>query len=948
MVECGRHLNIEILTLSEVVEVSGQKGNFTVTIKQSPRYIDMEKCIACGICSEKCPKKVDDEFNMGISKRKAAYIQYGQTVPLKYAIDGDNCLYHTKGKCKACEKFCPTGAIKFDDSEKIITIQTGAMILSPGYEPFSPAGYDYTGYGSIPDVVTSLEFERMLSAGGPQMGHLIKPSDHREPQKIAWLQCIGSRSINRDDNSYCSDVCCMYALKQSLVSAEHIEGRGEQTLFCLDMRTHGKEFEEYYQHARDKGIKIIRARPHTLEQGSDGTGVKMTWSDENGHKISEEFDIAVLSIGMNPPSDAKKISKLTGIKLNKHGFADSIPLSPASTSIDGIYIGGSFKGPMGIPRTVAVASGAAFEASLLLSDVKGSLAKAKSYPSEIDINDQESRIGVFVCSCGSNISGVIDVKKVADYAETLPGVVYVDNNMFSCSTDTQDIISKVIKENNLNRIVIAACTPRTHEPLFQETLKATGLNAHLVEMANIRNHNAWVHKDFPEKATLKALDQVRMAVAKIHFAKPLTALKVNVVQKALVVGGGVAGMSAAAGFSSLGYETVLIEKDSRLGGNAWHLEKTSDGKLMRPALEKMISTTEADKKITVYKNAELTSASGSVGNFSGIITSGENQAEIFFGTAVMTIGATESVPEEYLYGEDNRVSTHQEFDKICMDDKDKIVEAQSIVFIQCVGSRDEKRPYCSRVCCTHSVKKAAELKSQFPEKEVFVLYRDIRTYSTNEEWYQTAREVGVIFIRFDEESKPIVTTEGSELIVRMHAPVLDKNIAIDTDLLVLAAAIEPGKCEELSGLFKFGLNRDGFINEAHPKLKPVDMTVNGLYTAGLCHYPKPVEEAVEQAKATVARANAILSSKQLLLDPIKSFVTEKCDGCAVCLDVCPYNALSLEEVSVNGASHKTIQSDSALCMGCGICSASCPKGGINIHGFTGEQLIAQVDAALNI
>ncbi len=549
----------------------------------------MEKCIACGVCNEKCPKKVDDEFNMGISKRKAVYIQYGQTVPLKYVIDGENCLYYTKGKCKACEKFCPTGAIKFDDTEKIIELQTGAIILSPGYSPFSPKGYDYTGYDSIPDVVTSLEFERMLSSGGPLMGHLVKPSDHREPQKIAWLQCMGSRSINREDNSYCSDVCCMYALKQSLVSAEHIVGRGEQTIFCLDMRTHGKEFEEYYQHALNQGIRIIRARPHTIEQGSDGTGVKMIWSDESGVKTVEEFDIAVLSIGMNPPSDSMKISDITGINLNKHGFAESSSLSPVSTSTEGIYSGGSFKGPMGIPRTVAIASTAAFEASLLLSDVRGDLAKEKSFPEEIDIKDLEARTGVFVCSCGSNISGVVDVERVAEYAKTLPGVVYVDNNMFACSTDTQANIGKVIKDNKLNRIVVAACTPRTHEPLFQETLKEAGLNGHLIEMANIRNHNSWVHKEIPEKATEKAKDQVRMAVAKVTLAESLTSLTVDVVQKALVIGGGIAGMSAAKGFASLGYETMLIEKEDSLGGNAWHIDKMTDGKPMAPELEKMIT-----------------------------------------------------------------------------------------------------------------------------------------------------------------------------------------------------------------------------------------------------------------------------------------------------------------------------------------------------------------------
>jgi heterodisulfide reductase subunit A len=908
----------------------------------------MDKCISCGLCAEKCPKKVDDEFNMGVSKRKAAYIKYGQSIPLKYAIDGAHCIYLTRGKCRACEKFCPTGAVNFDDKAEIVDLNVGAVILAPGYKPFDPAPFDFYGYGKVSDVVTSLEYERLLSASGPCLGHLVRPSDHREPHKIAWVQCVGSRSTNRCSNSYCSSVCCMYAIKQSLVTAEHLTGDGvEQTIFFMDIRSPGKEFERYYEGAREKGVRFVRSRPHSIEAGPSGIGVTMRYVTEDGRPLDEDFDMAVLSVGLEAPADARQLADTFGIELDPFGFAKSPYFDPTASSRPGIFVTGAFGGPKAIPRSVTEASSAATAAARLLSDARGSLTRDKTYPPERSLAEEAPRIGVFVCSCGINIASVVDVAAVAEYARSLPNVVLVENNLFTCSADTQDLIAKKIAENGLNRLVVAACTPRTHEPLFQETLKEAGLNPYLVEMANVRNQNSWVHQKQPDKATAKAKDQVRMAVAKASLVEPLERLKVPVLQKALVIGGGVAGMTAALELAQQNYETVLLEKTDQLGGNARHLTANRLGEPVRPVLDQLIASVEAHARIRVLKKAQLMTAVGSVGNFvSKIEVDGETRA-VTYGVAVIATGAKESRPDEYLYGEDDRVMTHLEFDTRLRDDADSVRAADTAVFIQCVGSRDARRPYCSRICCTHTMKSAVALKELNPEMNIYVLYRDIRTYGQREEMYQKARDLGVFFIRYDLDSKPEVKKAGRNLTVAVHDPILQQRLEITTDVIVLATAIEPYANKRLVELYKCGQNEDGFLNEAHPKLRPVDMSVDGLFVAGLCNYPKPIDEAIAQAQAAASRAGVLLAKDEMQLDAIKSFVTEKCDGCALCLDVCPYRAIQLEDYREDdGSAHRRIKTDPALCKGCGLCAATCPKGGVAVHGFTLDQLKAQVSAAM--
>ena len=941
-------MNVDLLTLSEVVDVSGDVGNFTVTLKKSPRYIDMDKCIACGLCAQKCPRKVRDEFNLGLSDRTSAYIRYGQSVPLKYAIDGKTCIYLTRGKCKACEKFCPTSAINFEDREAQVTLNVGSVILAPGFKPFDPSGFDFYGYRRIPDVVTSLEYERLLSSGGPNMGHLVRPSDRTEPRRIAWIQCVGSRNTNRCTNGYCSSVCCMYAIKEALVTAEHTSGDGlEQAIFFMDIRSHGKDFDRFYEGAKAKGVRFVRARPHSIEAGAGNHGVVMRYATEEGAMKVEAFDLAVLSVGLEPAADARDLARIFRFDLDEYGFARTSDFAPVSTNRPGVFVAGAFQAPKAIPRSVAEASTAACEAATVLIAARGALTRTRSYPPERSVAGEAARIGVFVCSCGINISGIVNVDEVVKYARTLPGVVLAENNLFSCSADTQELMVKKIGEHRLNRVVIAACTPRTHEPLFQDTLRESSLNPYLVEMANIRNQNAWVHQREPERATAKAKDQVRMAVAKAALSASIARGRVNVIPKALVIGGGLGGMHAALSMAEQGFHTTLLEQSDHLGGNAWRFNTTDQGLPVRPHLESLIAAVEQHPRIEVLKKAELASATGSVGSFVSRVNVEGQEREIAYGAAVIAIGGQESQPTEYLYGEDARVLTHLEFDGLLREDPAALKRAQSVAFIQCVGSRDERRPYCSRICCTHTVKAAAALKELNPQMNVTVVYRDMRTYGERETLYRKARDLGVLFIRYDLDRKPHVRREGADLRVDVFDPILQLPVAVAVDYLVLAAAVEPRDSRGLVELYKCNANADGFLNEAHPKLRPVDMSVDGLFVAGLCNYPKPMDETIAQAKAAAVRAGGILSQTEMTLDAIKSCVTDRCDGCALCLDVCPYRAIAIEDYAAeDGRNHRRIRTDAALCKGCGLCAATCPKGGVFVHGFTLEQLKAQVAAAL--
>ncbi len=944
LVEVGRHVNIELLTLSEVKSVSGEEGNLEVSLIRYPRYVDMEKCIACGLCSEKCPKKVRNEYDGGLCDRKAIYVKYVQAVPLKYAIDDTQCLFLTKGKCKLCEKTCPTGAIRYDDTPKEMTLKVGAVIMANGCETYSPKAHDAYGYSRSPNIVTSLEFERILSASGPYGGHLVRPSDRKEPKKIAWLQCIGSRDLHIGAKGYCSSVCCTYAIKEAVLAKEHSKEPLDTVIFYMDIRTHGKDFEKFYNRARcESGVRFVKSKvTHIIPGNSDELMIR--YLDETGRRMEEVFDMVVLSVGLGVNKTTAELATALDVRTDHYHFAVTGSFEPIRTSRPGIYVCGSFEGPKDIPSSVIEASAAAGSAGSNLIDARWNLTRKKETPLEIDTRGEPPRIGVFICCCGTNIAGVVDVPAVVEHAKTLDNVVFAERNMFSCSQDSLNNMVNIIKEHQLNRMVVAACTPRTHEPLFQETLAGAGLNKYVFEMANIRNHCSWIHKNSPELATQKAMDLVQSAVAKAKLLEPLQEVALEVNQAALVIGGGIAGMTSAKTLSNQGYHTYLIEKSDRLGGQALSIHETWEGADVQQNLKRMITEVEADPNIDIFTGAQIVKVDGFVGNFKTTIRIGNQTEELTHGVAIIASGATELKPDQHLYGRDQRVLTALELDRRLLDKDLELTRVQTALFIQCVGSRIPERPYCSKVCCTHAIKNALELKKLNPRMDVYILYRDMRTYGLREDLYRQAREKGIVFLRYNPDQGLAVDQEEGALSVSFIDTGIRRKMEIRPDLLILATAITPPKENPLAQQFKVTLNDDGFFMEAHIKLRPVDCATDGVFICGLAHAPKPIDESITQAVAAATRAVTLLARKTIFTSgTIAEVGPTTCSGCGVCASICPFSAPSLIDPGERMFPGKA-KINPALCKGCGLCAASCRSGAIRLKGFDSDQIFAQIGA----
>jgi len=940
LVECARHLNIEVITWAEVKSIEGEAGNFKVEILKRPRYVDAEKCTGCGSCWQKCPVKVPSEFEHGLSERKAIYVPFAQAVPNVPVIDAANCMYLTKNKCGVCEKLCPTHAINFEQKPEIAELQVGAVILAFGLELFNARRkYEY-GYGRFQNVITSVEFERILSASGPYQGKVVRPSDGLAPERLAFIQCVGSRDTS--SNQYCSSVCCTYAIKEAIIAKEH-EKSIQPFIFFNDMRTYGKDFDKYYQRAeKEHQIKFIRSGVARVKEIDDASNLSIEYVDEEGKYKSAQFDMVVLSTGIEPPECAKDLAECLGISLNRYGFCQTKEFLPVRTSREGIFVCGAFQGPKDIPETVMQASGAAGEVSAILNLSRHSLVKEKKYPPEIDVRGQAPRIGVFVCRCGINIAGVVDVPGVLDYVKNLPDVVYAEENLYACAQDTQEKIRKMIKEHRLNRIVVASCSPRTHEPLFQETIREAGLNRYLFEMANIRDQCSWVHMNIPDEATQKAKDLVRMAVAKIKLSLPLKRTSLEMIPRGLVIGGGIAGMVSALTLAESGFEVYLLEKEKQPGGISKDICFTLEGLDVRKYLKQLIEKVESEPLIHLYTETKIEEVSGYIGNFKTKIKNSKNKSqELEHGIIIVATGANEHKPAEYLYGQDERIITQIELEKKLAAHQSPLTPHHSIVMIQCVGSREEERMYCSRVCCGQAVKNALKLKSLNPFLNIYILYRDVRTYGFKENYYQQAREKGIIFIRYEEENKPVVsqTADGKPLIVSCFEPIIQCNLSITADLVVLGAAtVALKENNELSQMLKIPLNEDDFFLEAHVKLRPVDFATDGIFVCGLAHGPKYIDESIAQAKAAASRAMTFLSKKEIMAEGIVAELRkERCSGCGLCVEVCAYKAIELDE------SEKIAKINEALCKGCGACAASCRANAIDLKGFKDEQIIAALE-----
>jgi len=890
---------------------------------------------------------VPNEFNLGMDKRKAVYVPFAQTVPLKYTIDRSACLYFKaidagkKGKCKACEKFCENDAIDFDQKETVLDLNVGGVILAPGFQAFDPSKFDAYQYANFKNVVTSMDFERILAATGPTEGHLQRPSDKEEPKKIAWFQCVGSRDVNRCDNAYCSSVCCMYAIKEAMIAMEHSHEPLDAAIFFMDMRTYGKDFEKYYDRAKDKGMRFIRCRVHSVEENEDKT-LKIRYVDEQGNIQFEDFDMVVLSVGLESSKTAIELGNKIGIELDEYNFAKTSDFAPVATSKPGVYVAGCFQGPKDIPYSVMEASAAAAAASVDLAQARGQLKKVKEFPPERDVSGEETRMGVFVCNCGINIGSVVDVHEVAEFAKTLPNVAYVQENLFSCSQDAQDQLAEMIREHNLNRVVVAACSPRTHEPLFQETMSNAGINKHLFEMANIRDQDSWVHSAAPDLATQKAKDLVAMGVAKANYRVALEPIEVPLTKSCMVVGGGPAGMTAALTIADQGFKVYLVEKKDQLGGHGLKMRKALSGQPMKPFMDETLKRVNGHENIEVHLGAELKQVSGFVGNFHTDLTTG---AGFDHGTVIVSVGADSAKVNEYLYGENPNVGKWWDLDKRIEEDPESIKNANCAVAIHCVGSREPDHPYCSKVCCAHAIESAIDLKEINLDLDVCMLYRDIRTYGRLEKLYQKARSMGILFIRYDTNNKPKVEEVDGKLQVTVTDHVLGRPIVLSPDFLTLYTRIEPRGTEELANMLKVTLNQEKFFLEAHMKLRPVDFSTDGAFVCGIAHYPKPIDECIAQAQAAATRAVTVMAQDKVVIEPIVAAFVDKeaCRGCGLCVALCPYGALDLEDTP-EGRKVKLI---SASCKGCGICAATCYRHAISINAFNDTQIEAQVHAFLN-
>lgn len=875
-----------------------------------------------------------EEVNLGFSEEAARR-------------EAERCLScGTCSECLQCIEACKAQAIDHEMEDETLEVNVGAIVLCPGFDEFDPSTLAPYGYRKYKNVVSSIEFERILSASGPYQGELCRPSDRKHPQKVAWIQCVGSRD-EKVGCGYCSSVCCTYAIKEAIIAKEHAAEPMDATIFFMDMRTYGKDFDKYYVRAEEEHkISFVRSKVYEVEELPDQS-LLVKYTTEDGQVAAEQFDLVVLSVGLRPSRGSQQLADLLSVQLNHYDFCATETFAPVETSQAGVFVCGAFSGPKDIPETVMQASAAAGSASAMLAPVRKTLTKEKIYPPEIDVQGQEPRIGVFVCHCGINIGGVVDVPAVKEYAATLPNVVFADENLYTCSQDTQEKIKEKIKEYNLNRVVVASCSPRTHEPMFQETIKEAGLNRYLFEMANIRDQCSWVHMHEKEAATAKAKDLVRSAVAKARLIEPLSQLALGLIKKALVVGGGVAGLTSALTLSQQGYDVVLAERSGTLGGQARYVYYTIEGDDVQAYLKDLIKVVESDPRITVLLETEIVEVSGFVGNYKTTLRNRGTGStyEVEHGVAIIATGGVQYQPQEYLYGENPQVLTGRELEeRIALGDP-RLNNLKDIVMIQCVGSRDDERPYCSRVCCTQSIKNALKLKQINPGINIYVLYRDIRTYGFKEDYYRQARDLGIMFLRYDPDHKPQLVADATtgRLKIVVDDQVLGQPLTIEADMVALATAIVPAEGRhELAQFFKVPLNEDGFFLEAHVKLRPVDFATDGVFLAGLAHSPKSISESIAQAKAAASRATTILVKEQITAEGIVASIDEKlCAGCKVCVDICSYNAITFD------AEKEVAVVNEALCKGCGTCSAACPSGANTARGFKTEQIVQQIEALLS-
>jgi heterodisulfide reductase subunit A len=949
--DAGRHPLIEVVTNAEVIGCEGEAGSFRVEVRRNPRFVKEDVCVACGLCEEACPQVGGNEFDVGLKARKAIYRPFPQSVPAAYVIDRESCLNKKILVCNHCLSVCDVEAIDFDQQPELLERNVGAILVAIGFQEFDARVLGNYGYGRYPDVVTSLELERMLNASGVTRGHVVRPSDRKTPKRMVFVQCVGARG--EGGRPYCSRFCCMNAVKDSMLVRQHDPAIEEVTILYTDLRAFGKGFDDFVRRSHEEeSARYLRGRPAKIETiPEDGTLLVHVEDTLDGEQMRIPADLVVLSVAAAPNDGAAQLASILGIETDRYGFV--APRDPAVSSVEtvreGIYVCGSAVGPQVIPDAVAQASAAAARAGLFLCGER--IEEEPETVPPLDLSGTP-RIGVMVCNCGVNIGGVVDCEALAQYAAGLPGVEAARTHLFSCSSTGQEELVAMIGEHRLNRIVVAACTPRTHEPIFRQTLERIGFNPYLFEMVNIRDQCTWVHSAHREQAQLKARDLIRMGVARARYLEPLEAGEMTVTRAALVIGGGIAGIQAATDLAVQGFPVTLVEKTGRLGGRLLG----PDLKLLYPNMRSAAEVlTEKIARLRVsgaqvLLDTEVVSIDGFVGNFN-VKLKGEGAGELKVGAIVLAFGADLYEPvAEYGYRKFHNVITSEELERLFCSILDPLNSQggrpKSAAFILCVGSRDPKAyPGCSRYCCPTAIKQALNLTSGGVDCTVF--YRDIRTISTGaEELYREAREAGVLFVRIPAGEKPEVIGRDRAVAVRCRDELLGVTVEAPADLVVLGVGMKP-RAEEthhFHDLLKASLGSDGFFLERHPELAPVETAVEGVFLAGTVQGPKDIVDTVAQASAAAAKASVLLAWDRVRQDPAVADVdVDLCRACGTCIEVCPYHAATLFEVAPG---HRSAQVNASLCKGCGTCATWCPSGAITARHFTERQVFAMIDAVL--
>ena len=940
MVEVARQPNIELLTYSELTGLEGEAGDFTARIYKKSQYVDPNKCTGCNDCVPVCPVEVTNVFEERLTKRKAIYIEFPQAVPVVYTIDYDACI-----GCGACERVCEPEAISFLTKSEDIEIKVGSIIVATGFELFEPLEMrkEY-GYGKYPNVITAMQFERLLSSYGPTEGKIRKPSDNLPAHSIAWIQCVGSRS-KQEGFPYCSRVCCMYATKEASIAKE-MDPDTDITIFYMDLRAYGKDFQQYYNKAEKMGVKYVRSRPASVYENEDRT-ITIRYLDTHTREVREQVvELLVLSTAIMPSRNNPRLAQALGIEADEHGFfqAADILSDPIESTRKGVYLAGCIQGPKDIPDSVAMGSAAAARAMEAI--INRDQVVPVPNPTEREVRGEKPKIGVFVCHCGKNIHGYLDTVEVAEYARTLPNVTYATDVMFACAEDSIKDITRKIKEEGFNRVIVAACSPITHGPLFQDTLVEAGLNKYLFEFANIRQHCSWVHSHDRETATKKAKDLIRMSVSKSNLLEPLTEEEVSVTPSVLIIGGGLSGMKSALALADMDIESYILEQETQLGGTLRKLHTLFPSDVKASViLDPIIKEVHEAQRITVFTGSSMESLKGFVGNFEATISTPEGPKELKFGTAIISTGFQEiDLTGRYGYGDSDRIMTQTELEGKLRDGNLKA--PRRVVMINCAGAMEEERPWCCRIGCGVSIKNAKLLKERYPNSDIHILYRDIRVFGTREEEYfaQVIEDQEVKIIRYSLEDQPRVTTDrDGNLTVTVNDEIYKNTHELPADLVVLTAQTEGHpSTTKLMELLKVPAGPGGFYIEAHAKIRPLDFSTDGLYFGGAAHFPKNLADTIAQAEGAASRAAIPILKGRLVLDGITAAVApEMCCACGLCVAACPYQAISMEDGDL------AAKVNPALCKGCGVCAATCRSGAIQQGGFTDNQLLSMIKGALH-